>query len=182
MSHAKSIISRVCRNRLLLQKNTYLWVFYKKNMYKKTIEKDTEITIDNMIFKFFNKKVISSKKSIFRLIMTSNIFHLKIIFYIGKMVSKKFWRSKKSFPSNMRAWSSWPPPLSCCWENVKKCQNFTYGYFVKNSKNTIINRETVFTKIFEKTRTYGDFDENFSKFAGGLGVKRPANVWTFPHW
>ena len=102
--------------------------------------------------------------------MTSNIFHLKIIFYIGKMVSKKFWRSKKSFPSNMRALSSWPP-LSCCWENVKKCQNFTYGYFVKNSKNTIINRETVFTKIFEKTRTYRDFDENFQKFAGRLRVK-----------
>ena len=42
------------------------------------------------------------------------------------------------------------PPLQCCWENVKKCQNFTYGNFDKNSKNTIINRETVFTKIFEK--------------------------------
>ena len=63
------------------------------------------------------------------------------------------------------------PPLQCCWENVKKCQNFTYGYFDKNSKNTIINRETVFTKIFEKTRTYGDFDENFQKFAGRLRVK-----------
>ena len=72
----------------------------QKNTYKKTIEKDTEITIDNLIFKIFNnKKVILSKMSIFRLIMTSNIFHLKIIFYIGKMVSKKFWRSKKVFPA-----------------------------------------------------------------------------------
>ena len=70
----------------------------------------------------------------------------------------------------MRAWAD-RPPLSCCWENVKKCQNFTYGYFVKNSKNTIINRETVFTKIFEKTRTYRDFDEYFQKFAGRLRVK-----------
>ena len=121
--------------------------------------------------KFSTKKVILSKKSIFRLIMTSNIFHLKIIFYIGKMVSKKFWRSKKSFLSNNRAWSTLPPLPQCCWENVKKCQNFTYGYFDKNSKNTIINRETVFTKIFEKTRTYGDFDENFQKFAGHLRVK-----------
>ena len=81
--------------------------FHKKNNNKKnekTFEKDTEITIDNVIFKFSNKKkVILSKKSIFRLIMTSNIFHLKIIFYIGKMVSKKFWRSKKSFLSNNRA-------------------------------------------------------------------------------
>ena len=125
-----------------------------------------------MIFKFFNKKkVILSKKSIFRLIMTSNIFHLKIIFYIGKMVSKNFWLSKKSFPSNNTALSNRPPLPQCCWENVKKCQNFTYGYFDKNSKNTIINRETVFTKIFEKTRTYGDFDENFQKCAGRLRVK-----------
>ena len=90
---------------LILQKKT------KKKKYGKTIEKDTEITIDNVIFKFFNKKkVILSKKSIFRLIMTSNIFHLKIIFYIGKMVSKNFWLSKKSFPSNNTALSNRPPP------------------------------------------------------------------------
>ena len=141
----------------------------QKNAYKNAIEKDTESTIANVIFNFFNKKkVILSKKSIFRLIMTSNIFHLKIIFYIGKMVSKTFWRSKKVFPATWER-EQIDPPLSCCWENVKKCQNFTYGYFDKNSKNTIINRETVFTKIFEKTRTYGDFDENFQKFAGRLG-------------
>ena len=29
----------------------------------------------------------------------------------------------------------------------------------------------VFTKIIEKTRTYGDFDENFQKFARHLRVK-----------
>ena len=53
-----------------------------------------------------------------------------------QMVSKKIWRSKKSFPRNMRAWAD-RPPLSCCWENVKKCQNITYGYFVKNSKTRL---------------------------------------------
>ena len=126
---------------------------------------------------FFNeKKLILSKKSLFRLIMTPNILHLKIMFYIEKTVSKKFWRSKKSFPSNNRALSNRPPP-QCCWENVKKCQNFTYGYFDKNSKNTIINRETVFTKIFEKTRTYGDFDEKFQQFAGRLRVKSGIFIW-----
>ena len=84
--------------------------YFTQKHVQKNIEKDIVITIDNVIFKFFNnKKFILSKKSIFRLIMTSNIFHLKIIFYIGKMVSKNFWRTKKSFPSNMRAWSSWPP-------------------------------------------------------------------------
>ena len=143
--------------------------FEKKN-YKKSIDKNSRFTIDNVNLTFFNeKKLILSKKSLFRLIMTPNVLHLKIMFYIEKTVSKKFWRSKKSFPSNMNPLPNRPPP-SCCWENVKKCQNFTYGYFDKNSKNTIINRETVFTKIFEKTRTYGDFDENFQKFAGRLRV------------
>ena len=60
---------------------------------------------------FFNeKKLILSKKSLFRLIMTPNILHLKIMFYIEKTVSKKFWRSKKSFLSNNRALSTLPPP------------------------------------------------------------------------
>ena len=125
---------------------------------------------------FSTKKVILSKKSIFRLIMTSNVFQLKTIFYIGKMVSKKFWRPKKVFPATWER-GQIDPPQSCCWENVKKCQNFTYGYFVKNSKNTIINRETVFTKIFEKTRTYWDFDENFQKCACRLRVKMTKNTF-----
>ena len=69
---------------------------------KKTIEKDAVFTIDNLIVKIFHKtNVIFSKKSIFQLIMTSNIFPLKIIFYIEKMISKKIWSSKKSFPSNV---------------------------------------------------------------------------------
>merc|ERR1711951_268998 len=87
------------------------------------------------------------------------------------MVSKNFGGQKKVFPAMSSREQIDLLPLSCCCENVKKCQNFTYGYFDKNSKNTIINREAVFTKIFEKTRTYGDFDENFQKFAGRLRVK-----------
>ena len=63
------------------------------------------------------------------------------------------------------------PPHQCCWENVKKCQNFTYGYFDENSKNMIINRKTSKWKIFRKKRTYRDFDKNFQKFANHLRVK-----------
>ena len=37
----------------------------------------------------------------------------------------------------------------------------------------IINRKTSKWKIFRKKRTYGDFDENFQKFAGRLRVKPP---------
>ena len=89
-----------------------IWIFAKnktKNI-KKTIEKDSVITIDNVILKFSNeKKVILSKKSIFRLIMTSNIFHLKIIFYIEKMISKKIWSSKILFPAVSSRGRIYPP-------------------------------------------------------------------------
>ena len=129
--------------------------FEKKKQKKdeKTIEKDTEITIDNVIFKFFNKKkVILSKKSIFRLIMTSNIFHLKIIFYIGKMVSKKFWRSKKRFLSNNRAWADVPPPPVLLrkrkkvpkfyiWVFRQKLEKHDYQSWNGFSQNNIINWE-----------------------------------------
>ena len=90
------------------------WNFEEKKTQKnnnKKIEKDSVFTIDNVILKISpQKKMILSKKSIFRLIMTSNIFHLKIIFYIEKMISKKIWSSKKSFPSNVEPWLTLPPP------------------------------------------------------------------------
>ena len=54
---------------------------------------------------------------------------------------------------------------------VKKCQNYTYGYFDENSKNMIINRKTSKWKNFGKKRTYGDFDKNVQKLAGCLRVK-----------
>ena len=121
--------------------------FREKKNYKKSIDKNSRFTIDNVNLTFFNeKKLILSKKSLFRLIMTPNILHLKIMFYIEKTVSKKFWRSKKSFPSNVKPWADRPPPYRVAEKTSKKCQNFTYGYFDKNSKNMIINRETVFCK------------------------------------
>ena len=49
------------------------------------------------------------------------------------------------------------------------------GILTKTRKKTIINRETVFTKIFEKTLTYGDFDENVQKLAGHLRIKEFLN-------
>ena len=124
--------------------------FEKKN-YKKSIDKNSRFTIDNVNLTFFNeKKLILSKKSLFRLIMTPNILHLKIMFYIEKTVSKKFWRSKKSFPSNMEPLSDRPPLPQCCWENVKKCQNFTYRFFGKKSKILSVAEKTFFSK-FSKT-------------------------------
>ena len=98
-------------------------------------------------------------------------FSPKNHFLYWKNGFQKILEVKKKFSQQHESVVKLTPPLSCCWENVKKCQNFTYGYFVKNSKNTIINRETVFTKIFEKTHTYGDSGENFQKCAGRLRVK-----------
>ena len=110
---------------------------------------DTVITIDTVIFSIDNDIQYFPPKNHF--LYWKNGFQ-KIL-----EVEKKFSQQHESVGRST--------PHQCCWENVKKCQNFTYWYFDKNSKNTIINRETVFTKIFEKTRTYGDFDETFHKLA-----------------
>ena len=101
------------------------------------MEKDTEIIIDNVLFKFFNKKkVILSKKSIFRLIMTSNIFHLKIIFYIGKMVSKTFWRSKKNFPATWER-EQIDPPYRVAEKTSKSAKILHMGILSKTRKTRL---------------------------------------------
>ena len=128
-----------------------------------------------MIFKFFNKKSHFIKKVNFSIDNDLQYFPPKNHFLYWKNGFQKILEVKKKFSQQHEGVSRSTPPSSCCWENVKKCQNFTYGYFDKNSKNTIINRETVFTKIFEKTRTYGEFDENFQTFARHLRVK--GGVW-----
>ena len=142
----------------------------KQKKYEKTIEKDTEITIDMWFSNFSTKKSHFIKKVNFSIDNDLQYFSPKNHFLDWKNGSQKILEvKKKGFSATIEREQIYPP-LQCCWENVKKCQNFTYGNFDKNSKNTIINRETVFTKIFEKTRTYWDFDENFQKFAGRLRV------------
>ena len=143
----------------------------QKNTYKKTIEKDIVITVDNVIFKMFQQKSHFIKKVNFSIDNDLQYFSLKNHFLYWKNGFQKILGVKKKFSQQHESVSR-STPLSCCWENVKKYQNFTFGYFVKNSKNTIINRETVFTKFFQKTRTYEDFDENFQKFSGRLKVKK----------
>ena len=125
--------------------------FCKKSQFLHTLE---------IIDFAWDNHVIYRKKFTF-------FFVFQLIFLI--VDESKFHFFQSIFPKSRPR----PPLPQCCWENVKKCQSFTYGYFDKNSKNTIINRETVFTKIFEKTRTYRDVDENFQKFAGRLRVKTP---------
>ena len=135
-----------------------IWIFAKnktKNI-KKTIEKDSGITIDNVILKFFNeKKVILSKKSIFRLIMTSNIFHLKIIFYIEKMISKKIWSSKKTFPSNVKPLADLPPPHSVAENTSKSAKILPMGTSTKTRKTWLSIAKRQNGKFSEKNVPIG---------------------------
>ena len=150
----------------------------KQKIMRKTIEKDSGITIDNVILKFFNeKKVILSKKSIFRLIMTSNIFHLKIIFYIEKMISKKIWSSKKSFPSNVEPWSTLPPtPIVLLRNRQKVPKLYLWVLWRKLEKHDYQSQNVKMEKLRKKC-TYGDFDKNFQKFVGRLRVKGSKNIF-----
>ena len=115
-----------------------------------------KIPISTCFFENFGKNGFAIDNRVFRVFVEIPIGKILALFFV--------------FPATWER-EQIDPPLSCCWENVKKCQNFTYGYFDENSKNRIINRETFFCKIFEKTRTYGKFDENIQKLAHRLRVK-----------
>ncbi len=120
---------------------------------------------------FHEKKWILLKKSFFRLIIGITFFHVKNIFYIGKTTSNQIWTSKKCFLKIDEPWAEYTPPTKIAAERSKKYQHFPYGCFEKNTKNSVINRETSFTKISSKNYPYGDFDENFKKLAWRLRVK-----------
>ena len=138
----------------------------KKKQKKKTKKQSKKILKLPLIMWFSNfstKKVILSKKSIFRLIMTSNIFHLKIIFYIGKMVSKKFWRSKKSFLSNNRAWSTLPPPPPVLLRKRQKVPKFYLWVFRQKLEKHDYQSWNVFYQNFRKNTYLWGFWRKFSK-------------------
>ena len=71
----------------------------KKNKKKdeKTIEKDTEITIDNVIFKFFNKKSHFIKKVNFSIDNDLQYFSPKNHFLYWKNGFQKILEVKKKF-------------------------------------------------------------------------------------
>ena len=98
---ASGQIGRYCIRRLV--KDNYKVIAVTRNKHQKAYILKTQAPIGYLDIEeadiFNEKKLILSKKSIFRLIMTPNILHLKSMFYIEKTVSKKFWRSKKVFPA-----------------------------------------------------------------------------------
>ena len=117
-------------------------------------------------FEFFVKKVnsyILQKLSTLReIIMLSG--KISLFFFVFPLIFSIIDESKFHFFQSFFPQSRPRRPLpQCCWENVKKCQNFTYEYFDKNSKNTIINRETVFRKT---TLSMGKSPNIFRSFKG----------------
>ena len=145
---------------LILQKKT------KKNT-KKQSKKILKLPLIMWFSNFSTKKVILSKKSIFGLIMTSNIFHLKVIFYIGKMVSKNFWLSKKSFPSNNTALSNRPPPSpSVAGKTSKSAKILPMGTSTKTRKTRLSIVKRFLPKFSKKHVHMGIVTKMFKHLPG----------------
>ena len=86
----------------------------QKNTYNKTIGKDIEITIDNVIFKFFNKKSNFIKKVNFSIDNDLQHFSFKNHFLYWKNGFQKILEVKKKFSQQHESVSRSTPPLSCC--------------------------------------------------------------------
>ena len=84
----------------------------KKNKKKdeKTIEKDTEITIDNVIFKFFNKKSHFIKKVNFSIDNDLQYFPPKNHFLYWKNGFQKILEVKKKFSQQHESVGRSTPP------------------------------------------------------------------------
>ena len=85
----------------------------QKNTYKKTIEKDTEITIDNGTVKMFNKKSNFIKKVNFSIDNDLQYFSPKNHFLYWKHGFQKNLDVKKTFSQQHESVVKLTP-LSCC--------------------------------------------------------------------
>ena len=78
------------------------------------------------------------------------------------MVSKKFWRSKKSFLSNNRAWSNLPPPISVAEKTSKSAKILPMGTSTKTRKHDYQSQNVKMENFPKKTYLSG-FRQKFSK-------------------
>ena len=107
----------------------------KQKNIKKTIEKDSGITIDNVILKIFNeKKSDFIKKVNFSIDNDLQYFPPKNHFLYRKNDIQENLVVKKSFPSNMRALANRPPPIVLLRKR-QKVPNFYLLGFWKNIEN-----------------------------------------------
>ena len=90
-----------------------------------------------------------------------------IFSFIFTMVDKSKFHFFQSFLPYFRVT---PLPHSVAEKTSKSVKILPIGFSTKTRKSVITRRKWFFQN-FRKKCTYGDFDENFSKFAGCLGVK-----------
>ena len=77
------------------------------------------------------------------------------------MVSKKFWRSKKSFPSNNRALSNRPPPLSVAGKTKKSAKILPMGTSTKTRKTRLSIVKRFLPKFSKKHVPMGSLTKIF---------------------
>ena len=82
---------------------------------------------------------------------------------------QKFFDVKKNVFSARWRRCQLHPPYSVAEKTSKSVKILPIGFSTKTRKSVITRRKWFFQN-FRKKCTYGDFDENFSKFAGCLGV------------
>ena len=86
-------------------------ILQKKHVQKKTIEKDNELTIDNVIFKFFNKKSNFIKKVNFSIDNDLQYFSPKNHFLYWKNGFQKILEVKKKFSQQHESVVKLTPPI-----------------------------------------------------------------------
>ena len=101
-----------------------------------------------------------------------------IFSFIFTMVDKSKFHFFQSFLPYFRVT---PPPHSVAEKTSKSVKILSIGFSTKTRKSVITRRKWFFQN-FRKKCTYGDFDENFSKFAGCLGVKNFFQIHFFWNW
>ena len=87
-----------------------------------------------------------------------DIMHEEKWFFLVFFHSFSQWLTSRNFTFSNHFYrsSEWhPPPSSCRWENVKKCQNFTYWFFDKNSKIGHYTQKMIFSKFSKKMYLWG---------------------------
>ena len=129
----------------------------------------------NLIFPKFVKKWCSKsryvgfwifvfKKCNFSILQKLSTLFLKLTLCMGKneiflvfFHSFSQWLTSRNFTFSNHFYhsSEWHPPPSCCWENVKKCQTFTYWFFDKNSKILHYTEKMIFSKFSKKIYIWG---------------------------
>ena len=160
----------------IMSKSAYVWIlntckkcwfsiFFWKNVEIPMYETFKKVSFFNFcrknhhqnphryVFEFFlYTKSISRYYRNYRLFIRYSCYQSKnfTFFFVFSTHFPHSWRVEISLFSIIFTIVQTPTPPQCCWENVKKCQNFTYRFFGKKSKILSVAEKTFFSK-FSKT-------------------------------